>query len=167
MKKILLGAVLALLFIGCGSKSEEIHTAKAKIVVGESLKNLSLKDQFEKSHGLSDTTTKLVLALDKETAHICNDFFITQTPEYLNEHNTQFIADVSAAPSLIRSLFIMPGLKDFKHTVLILDDKVEAAPFRSGLDVEKIIIAHIQDGTIKSIETLSTAQELQAAIEAN
>lgn len=165
MKKILLGAALALLFIGCGSKSEEIHTAEAKIVVGKSLANLSLNDQFEKSHTLDTATTKLILALDKETAHICNDFFVTQTPEYLKENNTEFIADVSAAPSLIRSMFIMPGLKDFKHTVLILDDEAEAAPFRSGLETQKIIIAHLENGTIKSIETLTTAEELKAAIE--
>ena len=167
MKKILLGAALALLFIACGSKSEEIATTEAKIAVGKSLTNLSLKDQFDKVHTLGATTSKVVLALDKESAHICNDFFITQTPEYLSEHNTQFIADVSAAPSLIRSMFIMPGLRDFKHTVLILDDKAEAASFRSGLDSTKIIIAHIKDGTITSLQTLASAQELQEAIEKN
>ena len=165
MKKIVLAALLALLFVGCSSKNEDSSAVEPKLVVGKEI-NLKLNDQFETPHTLNAETQKLIFALSKDTAHVCNDFFVTQTPTYLSENNTQFIADVSAAPSLIRSMFIMPGLKDFKHTVLILDDKEVAVPYRSGVDVQKIIVAYIEDGKITSLKTLSTPQELQATIEA-
>ena len=167
MKKIVSGVLFGLLLLGCSSKSEETQSIEQKLVVGKSLQNLSLKDQFEKEHTLKAETTQIIFALSKESAHICNDFFATQTPTYLDEHKTQFVADVSAAPSLIRSMFIMPGLKDFKHTVLILDDETQAAPYRTGVDSEKILLVKLTSGEITSIQTLSTQAELQAAIEAN
>lgn len=165
MKKIILGVALALLFVGCSSKSEENVAVEPLLVVGKEMSNLALNDQFEKAHTLNAETTKIVFALSKESAHICNDFFATQTPSYLSENKTQFVADVSSAPSLIRSMFIMPGLKDFKHTVLILDDKEVAAPYRSGVDVEKIIVAFIEDGKIASLKMISTEAELKETIE--
>ncbi len=111
-------------------------------------------------------TKKIIFAFSKDIAHICNDYFVTQTPTYLSENNTQFVADVSAAPSLIRSMFILPGLKDFKHTVLLLDDKKVAAPYRSQMDVDKIVVAYIDNKAITKIVTISSEDELKKVIEA-
>jgi len=166
MKKIILGLAIAFLFIGCSSKSDENAIVVPKIVVGQELTSMKLNDQFEKEQGLNADTTKVIFAFSKDVAHTCNDFFVTQTPTYLQDNNTQFVADVSAAPSLIRSMFIMPGLKDFKHTVLILDDESVAANYRAGVDVEKIVVAYIEDGKITSIKTLNSANELKETIEA-
>ena len=99
-------------------------------------------------------------------AHTCNDYFVTKEPAYLSDNNTQFVADVSSAPSIIKSLFILPGLKDFKHTVLLLNEKEVAAPFKANIDAEKIIVVYIDNKTITKIEIISTKEELIAAIEA-
>ena len=165
MKKIVLALVIALSFIGCSSKSDENVVVVPKIVVGHELTNMQLNDQFENKHALNAQTTKLVFAFSKDAAHICNDFFATQEASYLSDNNAQFVADVSSAPSLIRSMFIMPGLKDFKHTVLVLDDKSVAAEYRSGVDVEKIIIVYVDNGTITEIKTLSSEKELKEVLE--
>jgi hypothetical protein len=153
------------LFLGCDSKSESTVSVEPKLVSGKSLEDMSLNDQFEKPHKLNADTKKVIFAFSKDVAHTCNDFFNTKLPTYLNDNNTIFVADVSAAPSLIRSMFIMPGLKDFKHTVLILDDKNVAAPYRSGVDVEKIIVVYVDNSNITSIKTISTTDELQKTIE--
>ncbi len=165
MKNIILAFVAALLFIGCSSNSEENKNVEPKLVVGKSLTDLNLKDQFEKPHTLNADTYKLIFAFDKAPAHTCNDFFKTQKPTYLQDHHVQFIADVSAAPSLIRSMFILPGLKDFKHTVLLLDDKTVAAPFRKGLDTTKIVVVTLLNKKITDVQTISTTQELKKSIE--
>lgn len=75
------------------------------------------------------------------------------------------MADVSAAPSLIRSMFIMPGLKDFKHTVLILDDKTVASAYKENLDAEKIIVVKLTDGIIINIKSINSEDELMKEIE--
>lgn len=165
MTKILLALVMALSFIGCSSKGEDLSNITPKIVVGKTL-TLNLNDQFEKSYTLDANTNKIVFAFAKNSAHICNDFFDTQKPSYLADNNTQFVADISAAPSLIRSMFILPGLKDFKHTVLLLDDEAIAAPFRKDMNTEEIVLVSISDGKIITIKTLNSEKELKEAIEA-
>jgi len=164
MKKILLGLMSALLFIGCSSSAVE-ENVKPALVAGQNLE-ISLKDQNEKVHSSTTETKKVIFALSKDAAHTCNDYFETKEPNYLETHSTLFVADVSSAPSLIRSMFIMPGLKDFKHRVLILDDKSVAAPFRAGVDVEKIVVVSLDANKITNVKTISTKEELIAEVEA-
>ena len=165
MKNILIGILATFLLLGCSSKSDENKNIKPKLVVGKSLADLNLKDQFGKQHTLNADTYKVIFAFDKKPAHTCNDFFNTQKPTYLQEHHVQFVADVSAAPSLIRSLFIMPGLKDFKHTVLLLDDKKNATPYRKGVDTTKVVVVTLLNKKITDIKTIGTKKELQKTVE--
>lgn len=164
MTKILLGLLATFLFIGCSSQAID-ENVEPKLVVGKSIADLKLNNQFEKPHSLNADTYKLVFAFSKDAAHICNDFFDTKAPTYLEDHHVQFIADISAAPSLIRSMFIMPGLKDFKHTVLLLEDEALAAPFRKDMDVEKIVVVYILNKEIADIKTISTTEELRKTLE--
>jgi hypothetical protein len=97
--------------------------------------------------------------------HLANDYFATKKATYLNDNNTQFIADISKAPSLIRSMFILPGLKDFKHTVLVLSEKEISAPFRLKMDTQKIVVVRLDKMKITSIKNISTQKELIAAVE--
>jgi hypothetical protein len=165
MKNIIIGLTLGLLLLGCGAKTTENQNVEPQLVVGKVLGDVRLNDQFEAPHSLSPDTYKIVFAFSKDSAHTCNDFFKTQTPTYLQENHTEFIADVSAAPSLIRSLFITPGLKEFKHTVLLLEDKALAAPYKKGLDIEKIAVVYILNKKIVEIKTLTTSEELKKVIE--
>ena len=167
MKIIIAFFLTALMFVGCSSKETTDTPVQPKLVLNKSLANLKLNDQFEKLHSLKSTTTKVVFAFSKDTAHTCNDFFVTKTPTYLEDNNAIFVADVSAAPSLIRSMFIMPGLRDFKHKVLIFEEKSIAAPYRANQNVQKIIIVEVKDRIIKNIETITTVDELSKEIEKN
>ncbi|UCN00710.1 hypothetical protein LCX93_02010 [Sulfurimonas sp. SWIR-19] len=165
MKNIIIGLLATFLLLGCSSKSDENKNVEPKLVVGKSLADLHLKDQFGKEHSLNADTYKVIFAFDKEPAHTCNDFFDTQKPTYLQEHHVQFVADVSAAPSIIRSLFILPGLKDFKHIVLLLDDKALAAPYRKSVDTTKIVVVTLLNKKITDIKTINTKEELQKEVE--
>jgi hypothetical protein len=166
MKKIIVGLMATLLLLGCSSKDVEEQAVEPRLVVGKSLSDMALNDQFEKAQVLEANTKKVIFAFSKDMAHVCNDYFVTQSPTYLSQNNTQFVADVSAAPSLIRSMFILPGLKDFKHTVLLLDDKKVAAPYRADMNVEKIVVAYIENKSITKIVTISSEDELKEVIEA-
>ena len=56
-------------------------------------------------------------------------------------------------------------LKEFKHTVLLLDDKKVAAPFRKDMDTEKIVIVYIINKKIVEIKEVQTPEELRKALE--
>jgi len=158
MKRILLTLVMVLSFVGC---SDETVVADPKIVVGHSLESLQLKDQFDQRKGIGADTKQVLFAFSKDMAHMSNDFFNTKEPTFLADHHTVFVADVSAAPSLIRSMFILPGLKDFKHTVLLIDDKNMAADYRHDEKAEELMVVDVDHFIIKNISYLHTEDALK------
>ena len=166
MKKTILGFLAALVFIGCSSDKALDVNVEPALVVGKSLADLKLNDQFDKAHTLDATTTKVLFAFSDDMGHLSNDYFATKEASYLSDNNTQYIADISGAPSLIRSMFILPGLKDFKHTVLLLTDKEISAPFRAKVDTTKLLLAYVNNGVISEIKTISTQEDLIATVEA-
>ncbi|HIC42886.1 MAG TPA: hypothetical protein EYO73_00900 [Sulfurimonas sp.] len=166
MKNIILGLLISLVFLGCNSKELDPKDLEAKLVINQSTASFALNDQHEKAHTVSADTTTLVFAFSKDMGHTCNDFFATKNDTYLNDNNSIFIADISGAPSVIRSMFIMPGLKDFKHTVLVIDDKNVATGYKVGMDTEKIVIVSLENNIITNISSVSTTEELASAIEA-
>jgi len=165
MKIIIMAALTAFLLIGCGEKATT-ENVKPSLVVGNSLKELKINDQFGEEHGINMDTKKIIFAFAKDSAHIVNNFLVTKPSTYLSENNVQFIADVSGAPAIIRSMFIMPGLKDFKHTVLIFEDEAVAAPFKVGSNETSIVFVGLENGKIVSVENIAvTAESLPQIIE--
>jgi hypothetical protein len=157
MKKIIFIMIFALAFIGC---SEEKIVIEPKIVVGKSLQSLKLKDQFGQEKTIHADTKKVIFAFSKDMGHLSNDFFNTKEPTFLADNHTVFIADVSSAPSLIRSMFIMPGLKDFKHTVLVIEDEAVATSYKNDKKQEQLMVVVLDNFVIKSISYISTKDEL-------
>ncbi len=158
MKNVLLALMVAMLFLGCAN--EESITVEPKSVVGASLEGFSLNDQHGVSHALTADTKRVVFAFSKEMGHLSNDFFNKQAPTFLAEHDAVFVADVSGAPSLIRTMFIMPGLRDFKHTVLVIEDENMAASYRIDANSEKLMVLDVDNFIIENIRYASTEEEL-------
>ena len=162
MKNLLLAFIAAMFFLGC---SDDVKVeVEPKVVVGNSLESLALNDQFEKPQTLSAGTKKVIFAFSKDMGHMSNEFFDKQDANYLADHNAVFVADVSGAPSLIRSMFIMPGLKEFKHTVLVIEDKNVAASYRIEAHKEAIMIVEINNFVIENISYVSSEEELSQAL---
>lgn len=159
MKIIITAVLAAFLLLGCGDKDAVQSNVEPSLVVGKSLKELKINDQFGEAHNIRPETKKLIFAFNEDPAHIVNNFLVTKPSTYLSDNNVQFIADVSAAPALIRSMFIMPGLKDFKHTVLIFEDEVVAAPFKVGSNETSIVFVGLDDGKIVSVENIAVTTE--------
>jgi ATP-dependent phosphoenolpyruvate carboxykinase len=164
MKKLVLAALSVFVFLGCSSNATN-ENVKPALVVTQSIENLQLNDQHEVPQTIAADTKKIIFAFSKDVGHTCNDFFATKTPSYLADNKVMFVADVSGAPSLIRSMFILPGLKDFKHTVLVIEDKTVSASYKAGMESEKIVVVSLENKMITEIKTLSTTSELEAEIE--
>ena len=165
MKKFVLTLITAILFLGCSSKGASDESIVPKLVVSKTLAGLTLNDQHEKTHTLKASTKKVIFAFSKDVGHSCNDFFVTKDATYLESNSAIFIADVSGAPSLIRSMFIMPGLQEFKHRVLVLDNEDVAASYKAGVNSEKIIVVSVDNGIITDIKALDSTSDLTANLE--
>lgn len=159
MKKIILALLFVFTFIGCSSKEVEILNV-SKIEVGNSMAELQLNDQFENMRSVEAETQAIVFAFSKQVGHDCNDFLATKAKDYLSAKNALYVADISNAPSLVRSMFIAPGLKDFEHTILVLDAKEVSKILRPDGDLEKIVVVSLENYIIKDIAYIATTEEL-------
>jgi len=159
MKKLVLALLTALLFIGCGS--QPVEATETKLVVDKNLSDLSLKDQNGNLHSIDKDTKKVVFAFSKDVGHSCNEFFATKGESYLKDNKIQFVADLSKAPSIIRSMFILPGLKDFKHIVLIIDDEKVSANYKPAEHADKIVVVNLNNQKITSIKYLDSIEDLK------
>ena len=164
MKKIITALLTALLFIGCSSNSKTNEAIESKLVVNQSLESLKLNDQHGKATPIKADTKKVIFAFSKDVGHQCNEFFATKPASYLADNKVQFVADISAAPSLIRSMFIMPGLKDLKYSILIIDDKNISASYKPEKNNEKIIVVSLKNKIITNIKYLDSNKELEKEI---
>ncbi len=162
MKNVILGLIVAMFFLGC---SENVKVdVEQKTVVGNSLETLKLNDQFEKPQTLSADTKKVIFAFSKDMGHMSNEFFDKQDANFLAEHSAVLVADVSGAPSLIRSMFIMPGLEEFKHTVLVIEDENVAASYRIDEHKEALMILDVNNFIIENISYVASEEELAKAL---
>lgn len=121
--------------------------------------NYSFSDQFGAVHKVDNTTERLIVALDKEAAHAVNDFLASQSKTFLADHHTHLIVDVSAAPGIIQKMFILPGLKKFDYPVLIFRDKEEAAPFRMGMNANKLLLVKLENKKITALREYEPSLE--------
>lgn len=165
MKKIILGLLLTLTFLGCSSSDTVEKQTSAKLIKNKSLEGFTLNDQNDKPYTLSEDTKTIIFAFSKEMGHLCNEFFVIQDDLYLHNNKAIFVANISSAPSIIRNMYIIPGLQDFNHRVLVLDDEITAASYKVGVDAEKIIVVSLDKSIITDIKTANTINELRSLIE--
>jgi len=166
MKKILLTLLLAFSFIACSSKSDETanKNIEPKLVVGKSLNSLALKDQNEKPQTLSKDTKIIFFSFSKPMGHACNDFLESKPANYLQEHHAVYVADVSAAPSLIKSMFILPDLKELKFPILLINDDTLSEEYSKGVNKDTIVVVSLENKKITKIQTAKDAKELETLL---
>lgn len=108
--------------------------------------------------------TKLVIvAFEKDTGALVNEYLNTQNPFYLPKNNSVFIADINKMPSVITNMFALPKLQKYKHLIYLhYGDKFQnTVPNKE----QKITLLRIENSKIKEISFISTVSELKAAIE--
>ncbi len=109
------------------------------------------------------TTNLVVIAFEKDTGALVNDFLNTQDPFYMSKHRAIFIADINKMPTIITNMFALPKMQKYKHLIYLhYEDKFQDfVPHKE----EAVTLAHIKDGKVESISYITTPEELKAAIE--
>jgi len=164
MKTFSLLLIASLFFFGCSSKPQTTQNIDPKLIVGKDIATLSFNDQFGTPHKIDTTTQTLIVAFSKDNAHLCNAYFAEQNPTYLANKNAVFLADISQVPSLIRSMFVEPGLKDLTHRVLLIEDDATSADFKTEANAESIVIAKLDNGVVTNVTLITTKEALADAI---
>lgn len=108
-------------------------------------------------------TTLVVVAFEKDTGALVNDFLNTQDPFYMSKHRAVFIADINKMPTIITNMFALPKMQKYKHLIYLHYEDVfqDFVPHKEGA----VTLARIKDGKVENITYVTTVQELKAAIE--
>jgi hypothetical protein len=109
------------------------------------------------------STELVVIAFEKDTGALVNEFLDTQDPFYMPKRRAIFIADINKMPTIITNMFALPKLKKYKHLIYLhYEDQFQnALPHKE----EQITLLRVKDAKIESIAYVSTQEELKAAIE--
>lgn len=105
----------------------------------------------------------IIVAFEKDTGKLVNEYLNTQDPYYLIKRHGIFIADINKMPSIITKMFALPKLRKYKHLIYLHFDEVfeTIVPHKE----EEITIIRVQDQKITDISFVKTTQELKNAIE--
>ncbi len=168
IKKIILG-VVALMVVGAGVlfaingkdryEADKYNlTATDGLNVGSKL-DFTLPDQFDKPHSLSSDTKKLILSFSKASGHAVKEFLKKESKEFLEQHKTMFIADISPMPVVIRNTFALPDLKKSPFSVLLIYDKELANRIKPKENSDNIILVLLKDKKVTDIKVIHNIQE--------
>lgn len=134
--------------------------------VGSKLSQLN-NFKYETPNGremrISRTLSLLIVAFEKDTVALVNEYLNTKNPFYLQRKGAIFIADIHEMPTVITNMFALPKIRKYKHLIYLhYNDKFNIVMPNKK---EKITLLHVADGKIENISYISTKQELKAIIE--
>ena len=168
-KKILLWIVSILMLAGATfyfMNASDNYDAKKYLIVAPAVEvgkyiDFVLPDQEGKSHSLAMDTKSLVLTFSKETSHKVKAFLDAAEGDFLFDNNAFYITDISAAPTIIRNAFILPGLKKAVYSVLLMYDPAMATKFHDDAHKDAIMVLKLEKKQIKEILFLQEPKKLE------
>ena len=128
-----------------------------------SLQKFEYETQHEKEITIPDNVETIIISHEKDTSAMINKFLDSKEKDFLEKNHTVFIADISKMPSLITSLFALPKMQKYKHTIYLQysDEFVKFIPAVDG----KVTVLTIQNAQVSNISYITTVKELQKAFE--
>lgn len=116
--------------------------------VGDPVASMEIEDQFGKAHKVGKESF-WVVTWDKMTTRRANRFFESHR-ELIEKGVAAMIVDVSETPEGILSLFVLPRMRSYDHTILMSHD----AAYNRDIpyEEEQITVLRLQAGRIAGIE---------------
>jgi len=137
--------------------------AAAPYKVGESVMPLSLNDQFGKRHSLKVMPKTLVMAFEKGTAAMVNEYLAAKDKTYLSNNKAAFVAEISQMPRFITESFALPKMRKYPHTILLIDDEEQGLKY--PYQENKVTVMKFNGNFLSGIKFVATQEELKSAIE--
>lgn len=130
---------------------------------GQKVLPFSLPNQYGKTIQVGADTQIILYVPDKKASNIVRSLLDTKGPEYVPKRKMAVVSDLSNAPSFVRTLFILPGLKAYAYDMLIIEDEFSPVIFKSEL--EKVSVIVVDSGIQKSVQMAASKEELENIID--
>lgn len=123
--------------------------------VGSDLSKLVVNDQFDKELNVSNEIKKVFVVFSKDLAAQIKEF-LEKNPNYLKDNSAIYLADVSAAPSFVTNMFMVPKFKKYNYSMGLIRDEELAKQFPAK--EEMITVINVENSKITTIEYIKSLQ---------
>ncbi len=127
----------------------------AEVGIDSRVSPFELPDQFGRDHLVEDMPRVMILAFDKGTGEMVNQYLTRQEKGYLPNQDALFIADIARMPMLVARLFALPKMRKYQHTILLAYDEA----FQEGFPRKKDHATVIHFGRTQAIEAITFVQD--------
>ena len=108
-------------------------------------------------------TKTLLIAFDKDTGALVNEYLETKNKYFLQKKKAIFIADINKMPTVVTNMFALPKLRKYKHLIYLhYNEKFQNAVPKKD---EKISVVRFEDKKVKSISYIPTQEELKKVLD--
>ncbi len=123
----------------------------------------SLKDQYGNQHEVDETTRLILFNKDMKGGKIIRNGLKGTYRNYLSNHNTVFIADVSGMPRLIRKFVAIPKMREYPFSILL--DMVSSVTKDLPSQPDKATLIYVRNLRITDIEYVENPDLIRPAID--
>ncbi len=127
------------------------------------IRGFSLKDQHGNQHEVDETTRLILFSNDKEGSNIVKNGLKKTYRNYLKNHNTVYIANISGMPGLIRKFVALPKMREYPYSILLDLRSSVTKDFPSQQD--KATLIYIRNLRITDIQYIENPDLIKPVIE--
>lgn len=138
------------------------RVAAAPLTEGATLPEIALADQHDVARRVDPETRLLLFTRDMDASKITKEVLAENGAESLARAGATYVADISAMPSLVTTLFAMPGLRKRPY-VMLLDREgtvTKDLPSRKGA----VTVMTLDRMVVRRIEYVTSADRLRAVL---
>ncbi len=130
----------------------------SNLKINDKISNFSLTDQFDKIHTINSGVSTIIVTFQRDTLELINDFLSAKNENFLEDKHAVFINNITSSPTIIRKMFTIPHLRDYKYTILLVYDQNSIKFLK---EENKVTIYSIFNGQVSNIQYLSSKDELE------
>ncbi len=127
------------------------------------IRAFSLKDQHGNQYVVDETTRLILFSKDKEGSNIIKNGLKETYRNYLSNHNTVFIADISGMSRLIRMFIALPKMRKYPYSILL--DMVPSVTKDFPSQPDKATLIYVRDLRITDIQYIENPELIRPAID--
>ncbi|AXX88501.1 hypothetical protein AMRN_2809 [Malaciobacter marinus] len=126
-----------------------IFAYSEELSINDEISSFSLANQFNQKKTIDSNINILIVSFEKNTGKEVNEFLEEKNPNFLENHNAVFIANISGMPMFITKMFALPKMRKYKHEILLIyDERENRFKAKEGMST----LYRLENGVIKSIE---------------
>lgn len=129
---------------------------------GATLPAIALADQHDVQTHVGPETRLLLFTRDMDASKITKEVLAEDGAAQLTRARAQYVADISAMPSLVTTLFAMPGLRKRPYPMLLDRDGsvTKDVPSQPGA----VTVLTLDRSTVRHVEYVTSAERLRAVL---